>query len=246
MQEGCSDPWIGIGARRCRILRIGYRVGCAWIRSPLTRRIMSSVLIIARSRASPPCSVTVLGLHRSSECSDASPGGRAPSVRPHKRGCRLLRLSPSAVSGKAESESSPAAARDLCDGSVSSGSVSAPWSKKTGSGHPRNAALTARTHACLWGRRYSHWGGGSYLGFTGRVLWNAWSALGLTLGVPALCLRASGQDQCCAICCCEYVKDEITTELPCHHIFHKICVTLWLRKVSLLFCAPVCVPFSKV
>ncbi|KAJ8287034.1 hypothetical protein GJAV_G00046260 [Gymnothorax javanicus] len=37
-----------------------------------------------------------------------------------------------------------------------------------------------------------------------------------------------GQDQCCAICCCEYVKDEITTELPCRHIFHKICVTLWL------------------
>ncbi|XP_061071788.1 E3 ubiquitin-protein ligase Praja-2 isoform X2 [Conger conger] len=46
-----------------------------------------------------------------------------------------------------------------------------------------------------------------------------------------------GQDQCCAICCCEYVKDEITTELPCHHIFHKICVTLWLRKSGT---CPVC------
>lgn len=47
----------------------------------------------------------------------------------------------------------------------------------------------------------------------------------------------SGQDQCCAICCCEYVKDEVTTELPCHHIFHKICVTLWLRKSGT---CPVC------
>ncbi|XP_064163650.1 E3 ubiquitin-protein ligase Praja-2 isoform X1 [Anguilla rostrata] len=47
----------------------------------------------------------------------------------------------------------------------------------------------------------------------------------------------SGQDQCCAICCCEYAKDEVTTELPCHHIFHKICVTLWLRKSGT---CPVC------
>ncbi|KAG9353647.1 hypothetical protein JZ751_011769 [Albula glossodonta] len=46
-----------------------------------------------------------------------------------------------------------------------------------------------------------------------------------------------GQEQCCAICCCEYVKDEITTELPCHHIFHMICVTLWLRKSGT---CPVC------
>ncbi len=41
------------------------------------------------------------------------------------------------------------------------------------------------------------------------------------------------QEQCCAICCCEYVKDEIATLLPCHHMFHKLCVTLWLRKVML-------------
>lgn len=40
-----------------------------------------------------------------------------------------------------------------------------------------------------------------------------------------------GQEQCCAICCCEYIKDEIATQLPCHHMFHKICVTLWLQKV---------------
>ncbi|XP_036385027.1 E3 ubiquitin-protein ligase Praja-2 [Megalops cyprinoides] len=46
-----------------------------------------------------------------------------------------------------------------------------------------------------------------------------------------------GQEQCCAICCCEYVKDEIATELPCHHIFHKLCVTLWLRKSGT---CPVC------
>ncbi|NXN71062.1 PJA2 ligase, partial [Himantopus himantopus] len=39
-----------------------------------------------------------------------------------------------------------------------------------------------------------------------------------------------GQEQCCTICCSEYVKGEIITELPCHHLFHKPCVTLWLQK----------------
>ncbi|XP_068781017.1 E3 ubiquitin-protein ligase Praja-2 isoform X8 [Struthio camelus] len=47
----------------------------------------------------------------------------------------------------------------------------------------------------------------------------------------------NGQDQCCAICCSEYVKDEIITELPCHHFFHKPCVTLWLQKSGT---CPVC------
>ncbi|KAM6363898.1 E3 ubiquitin-protein ligase Praja-2 [Pluvialis apricaria] len=39
-----------------------------------------------------------------------------------------------------------------------------------------------------------------------------------------------GQEQCCTICCSEYVKGEIITELPCHHLFHKSCVTLWLQN----------------
>uniref|UniRef100_A0A8B9P1J5 RING-type domain-containing protein n=1 Tax=Accipiter nisus TaxID=211598 RepID=A0A8B9P1J5_9AVES len=39
-----------------------------------------------------------------------------------------------------------------------------------------------------------------------------------------------GQEQRCTICCSEYVKDEIITELPCHHLFHKTCITLWLQK----------------
>lgn len=46
-----------------------------------------------------------------------------------------------------------------------------------------------------------------------------------------------GQDQCCAICCSEYIRDEIITELPCHHLFHKPCVTLWLQKSGT---CPVC------
>uniref|UniRef100_A0A8C3K2N9 RING-type E3 ubiquitin transferase n=1 Tax=Calidris pygmaea TaxID=425635 RepID=A0A8C3K2N9_9CHAR len=46
-----------------------------------------------------------------------------------------------------------------------------------------------------------------------------------------------GQEQCCTICCSEYVKDEIITELPCHHLFHKLCVTLWLQKSGT---CPVC------
>lgn len=45
------------------------------------------------------------------------------------------------------------------------------------------------------------------------------------------------QEQCCAICCSEYIKDEILTELPCHHIFHKPCVTVWLQKSGT---CPVC------
>ncbi|NXQ93844.1 PJA2 ligase, partial [Sagittarius serpentarius] len=46
-----------------------------------------------------------------------------------------------------------------------------------------------------------------------------------------------GQGQCCTICCSEFVKDEIVTELPCHHLFHKTCVTLWLQKSGT---CPVC------
>lgn len=41
-----------------------------------------------------------------------------------------------------------------------------------------------------------------------------------------------GQEQCCTICCSEYVEGEIITELPCRHLFHKPCVTLWLQRVS--------------
>ncbi|XP_068944247.1 E3 ubiquitin-protein ligase Praja-2 isoform X2 [Petaurus breviceps papuanus] len=48
---------------------------------------------------------------------------------------------------------------------------------------------------------------------------------------------AVGQEQCCAICCSEYIKDEIITELPCNHFFHKPCVTLWLQKSGT---CPVC------
>ncbi|TRY91825.1 hypothetical protein DNTS_012454 [Danionella cerebrum] len=45
------------------------------------------------------------------------------------------------------------------------------------------------------------------------------------------------KEQCCAICCCEYTKDEIATLLPCRHMFHRLCVTLWLRKSGT---CPVC------
>ncbi|NWR56155.1 PJA2 ligase, partial [Bucorvus abyssinicus] len=46
-----------------------------------------------------------------------------------------------------------------------------------------------------------------------------------------------GQEQCCIICCSEYVRDEIITELPCHHLFHKACITLWLEQSGT---CPVC------
>ncbi|XP_028939529.1 E3 ubiquitin-protein ligase Praja-2 [Antrostomus carolinensis] len=46
-----------------------------------------------------------------------------------------------------------------------------------------------------------------------------------------------GQEQCCTICCSEYVKDEVITELPCHHLFHRPCVTLWLQESGT---CPVC------
>ncbi|NXM44341.1 PJA2 ligase, partial [Gymnorhina tibicen] len=47
----------------------------------------------------------------------------------------------------------------------------------------------------------------------------------------------NGQEQCCTICCSEYVEGEIITELPCRHLFHKPCVTLWLQRVRT---CPVC------
>ncbi|NXV09214.1 PJA2 ligase, partial [Cettia cetti] len=42
----------------------------------------------------------------------------------------------------------------------------------------------------------------------------------------------NGREQCCTICCSDYVDGEIITKLPCHHLFHKPCVTLWLQRVS--------------
>ncbi|XP_058023450.1 E3 ubiquitin-protein ligase Praja-2 isoform X3 [Ahaetulla prasina] len=49
--------------------------------------------------------------------------------------------------------------------------------------------------------------------------------------------NAVGQEQCCAICCSEYIKEEIVTELPCRHFFHVTCITLWLKKSGT---CPVC------
>ncbi|XP_030325660.1 E3 ubiquitin-protein ligase Praja-2 isoform X3 [Strigops habroptila] len=46
-----------------------------------------------------------------------------------------------------------------------------------------------------------------------------------------------GQEQRCTICCSEYVENEIITELPCHHLFHRTCVTLWLQESGT---CPVC------
>ncbi|XP_058906642.1 E3 ubiquitin-protein ligase Praja-1 isoform X2 [Kogia breviceps] len=48
---------------------------------------------------------------------------------------------------------------------------------------------------------------------------------------------AVGQEMCCPICCSEYVKGEVATELPCHHYFHKPCVSIWLQKSGT---CPVC------
>ncbi|NWT14477.1 PJA2 ligase, partial [Vireo altiloquus] len=47
----------------------------------------------------------------------------------------------------------------------------------------------------------------------------------------------NGQEQCCTICCSEYMEGEIVTELPCRHLFHKPCVTLWLQRSGT---CPVC------
>ncbi|XP_073716915.1 E3 ubiquitin-protein ligase Praja-2 isoform X2 [Misgurnus anguillicaudatus] len=57
--------------------------------------------------------------------------------------------------------------------------------------------------------------------------------------LPQITVHADNteQEQCCAICCCEYVNDEIATLLPCRHMFHKLCITLWLRKSGT---CPVC------
>ncbi|NXK13202.1 PJA2 ligase, partial [Herpetotheres cachinnans] len=55
--------------------------------------------------------------------------------------------------------------------------------------------------------------------------------------LPHIVITDNGQEQCCTICCSEYVEDEIVTELPCHHLFHKLCVTHWLQKSGT---CPVC------
>ncbi|XP_066037936.1 E3 ubiquitin-protein ligase Praja-2 isoform X2 [Chamaea fasciata] len=47
----------------------------------------------------------------------------------------------------------------------------------------------------------------------------------------------TGQEQCCTICCSDYVDGEIITKLPCRHLFHKPCVTLWLQRSGT---CPVC------
>ncbi|NXF77274.1 PJA2 ligase, partial [Sclerurus mexicanus] len=47
----------------------------------------------------------------------------------------------------------------------------------------------------------------------------------------------TGQEQCCTICCSEYVRGEYVAELPCRHLFHKSCVTLWLQRSGT---CPVC------
>ncbi|NXE95306.1 PJA2 ligase, partial [Menura novaehollandiae] len=40
----------------------------------------------------------------------------------------------------------------------------------------------------------------------------------------------TGQEQHCTICWGDYAEGETITELPCHHLFHKPCVTLWLER----------------
>ncbi|XP_069748702.1 E3 ubiquitin-protein ligase Praja-2 isoform X2 [Narcine bancroftii] len=57
--------------------------------------------------------------------------------------------------------------------------------------------------------------------------------------LPQVCMAEdhNGLEQSCAICCSEYVKEELVTELPCHHLFHRPCVTLWLQKSGT---CPVC------
>ncbi|NXK89714.1 PJA2 ligase, partial [Formicarius rufipectus] len=47
----------------------------------------------------------------------------------------------------------------------------------------------------------------------------------------------TGPEQCCTICCSEYMRGEYVAELPCHHLFHKSCVTLWLQRSGT---CPVC------
>ncbi|NWW38010.1 PJA2 ligase, partial [Panurus biarmicus] len=58
-------------------------------------------------------------------------------------------------------------------------------------------------------------------------------------GLPQIIVTGdyNGQEQCCTICCSDYVEGEIITELPCHHLFHKPCVTLWLQRSGT---CPVC------
>lgn len=42
---------------------------------------------------------------------------------------------------------------------------------------------------------------------------------------------------CCAICCCEYEAGQPVIELSCRHVFHKECITAWLKVDAV---CPIC------
>ncbi|XP_072173546.1 uncharacterized protein [Diadema setosum] len=45
------------------------------------------------------------------------------------------------------------------------------------------------------------------------------------------------EDASCAICHCDYEIEEVLDRLPCKHIFHNQCITIWLKKSGT---CPVC------
>ncbi|NXJ99681.1 PJA2 ligase, partial [Corythaixoides concolor] len=48
--------------------------------------------------------------------------------------------------------------------------------------------------------------------------------------LPQIAVTSDHKGQYCTICWSEYTEDEIITELPCHHLFHRDCATLWLQE----------------
>jgi len=41
-----------------------------------------------------------------------------------------------------------------------------------------------------------------------------------------------GEESSCSICLCRFEESEDAKILPCHHMFHTLCIQTWLNKVS--------------
>jgi len=46
-----------------------------------------------------------------------------------------------------------------------------------------------------------------------------------------MCLLLVGEEVSCPICLCQFEDSEDAKILPCHHMFHTLCIQAWLNKV---------------
>lgn len=59
----------------------------------------------------------------------------------------------------------------------------------------------------------------------------------LISSLPVFFINDNVLEQICTICCCEFVRTDQATTLPCRHLFHMSCIEQWLKKSAT---CPVC------